>query len=149
MRLKKLLSLPWFLLFAGVAFALITITGQAIAEMKMPLTIDIGQRKIGENVEKLLAIVNETITDSLNLTATCLGADSIELLVKFKDVSLAQKTLSLNKNGTTPLTTEAGISGISLGNVTIVMNHLKQGQYSCVIEPVVTNNTKITWVPVL
>jgi len=143
---KKILGLPiWFLLTIVSVFASITIIGQAISEMKIIEELDIGQRKIGEKVERIIATVNETITDSVNVSTTCLGGESITMTLKNPEGSGISSTV-LNLNGTVSIQAQGVEPGIVPGNITLLIDHKKQGGYECVIDFDTTNNTIVNWV---
>jgi len=140
---KIILGIPTLLL-VGIAVAEIILTGMAISQVTMPLWISLGQRKIGETVERVLGIVNQTISDSFNLTVVCLGRDSILLTLK---TPLPVRNIPLDLNGTTVITKpDDATTYINPGNLTLIISHIKQGAYNCTIQPLVTNNTIIQWV---
>ena len=136
-------SLATFLsLIAAVGASILFIVGAIVAEVKLPEKIDFGVTKINEQKVKKFFSVESKVTEQFNFTASCSNPNLFSASIELPVGSSVSAPIALNNNGTTFIS-----PNVTVGNATLTMRSLVQGNYNCSIlpgyNPLLFN---ITWV---
>ena len=134
----------WLLLTVSLATALL-ISGIVYATLDILQSYDFGYTKIGEtrSIVILRATNGTIIKNSLNISTTCNGTQSINAVLLYKDPSGVSRTQNLNLEGDTVFAYDF----IDIVNLTV--SSVQAGQYRCQLEFLNDSTTFTNFVSVL
>jgi len=142
--MRKIFSIPFWLLLTTVVSAEIIFFGIALANVTAYHEIDYGVLAVNEHKELVIATVHEPINTSVNFTTNCeFGSDILSTDIQLPIGSSKSGWIDLNLNGVTEINEDDGT--IETGNITMRVVPGQEGEWNCSLYFNVSEFVNITY----